>query len=146
MELSNMNTETTTIIGGYEYPIAPKDWDFISRAYNGRYVFFSPDGENLKYVRVYNPFTEEHFYIERVWPEVGESGLLFFDTSRLHKNQCFVKTWSDRKECSPNEFVRYEIQGINENNYCIAFDGSNKPSGVYRRDCFYKVVNIHKAV
>lgn len=145
-----------TIIDGIEYPISERDFDYLQRGgwSNYAYVNNSDNFNDKRNIRVYNHNTKEHYYLEGVWPEIGDGNLLFVtfpktDAPRTSWSQhatqhASVRTWGAR-EGYTGEFVRYTIEEISKDNYCKVSDGYNHgASGWYARDSFYKINKITK--
>jgi len=144
----------STIIDGLEYPISEEDFEYISRRGSKfAYVSNNPDNwHDKKNIRVYNHNTKKHFYLEKVWPKVGDNNLLFIDFPRTDApvdswssdatQYAKVTAWGSGDRGHSGDFVRFKIIEIDKDNYCRVDDGFNKPSGWYARSCFYKINKI----
>jgi hypothetical protein len=147
-----------TIIDGLVYPITPKSFGYLVNSGYSRYAYTNnnPDSFTDKQnIRVYNHTTKEHFYLEAVWPELGDNNLLFVDFPRSdgptsswsnHVTQhAVIRTWGQSRGAQAGDFVRFTIESMDKDNYCRVNDGYNEHhSGSYSRGCFYKVVKIFK--
>lgn len=142
------------VIDGLEYPITESNFEHISSRVSGKYAYYSisENFNDKRNIRIYNHSTKEHYFLEQVWPKIGDTNLLFVDFPRddapmdswySHATQhANIRTWA-RNELS-GELVRYRIIGIDEHNYCRVDDGYNTPSGVYHRSCFYTILKKFK--
>ncbi|MFA5586368.1 MAG: hypothetical protein WDA02_07485 [Saccharofermentanales bacterium] len=143
-------------IDGLEYPISERDFEYMKNSgySNFAYVNNNPDKwHDKKHIRVYNHITKQHFYLEKVWPEVGDNNLIFVDFPRTdaptdswsqHATQyAKVRSWGQSRDEHHGDFIRFKIIQINDDNYCKVDDGYNEqPSGWYARDSFYKINKI----
>lgn len=149
------------LINGIEYHLSEQSFQNLLNS-TGKYAYFHNHDENVpdswynkNNLRVYNHHTNEHYYLERVWPNVGDNNLLFLDFSRndgptyswyQHVTQhALVTTWAEHSDKGPaSNFVRFTIDYIDKDNFCKVSDGYNKNSGWYARGCFYKILKIFK--
>lgn len=142
-----------TKIDGLEYPIPEDKFKWIANGENSRYAYVNNNPDNYmdrKNIRVYNPVTKKHYYLENVEVKVGDNNLLFVDFPRTdapvdswsqHATQyAIIRNWN--RDNYQGDFVRYEILEINKNGMCKVSDGYNEPSGWYARDSFYKINKI----
>ncbi|TXG86406.1 MAG: hypothetical protein E6R13_00610 [Spirochaetes bacterium] len=149
------------IINGIEYHLSEQSFEHLLNS-TGKYAYFHNHDENVpgswynkNNLRVYNHHTNEHYYLERVWPNVGDNNLLFLDFSRndgptyswcqyvtQHAN---VSAWMNNSDKGPSkDFVRFTIDYIDKDNFCKVSDGYNKNIGWYARGCFYKILKVFK--
>lgn len=144
------------IIDGLDYLVPEDKFKWILNGFGSKYAYANPNAEKNWYdktlIRVYNHIKKEHYWLERVWPEVGDSNLLFVDFPRSDAptyswasdatQHALVRTWAHFKkpEEIANDFIRYKITHIDQWNYCNVDDGYNKPDNSgYARDCFYRI-------
>lgn len=142
------------IIDGLEYHTSEENFNHYS-SYGGRFAYFHIGDEwyDKNNIRVYNHTTKEHYFLEKVWPNLGDNNLLFIDFPRTdapidswssHATQyAKVRSWAHSHILS-GDFVRFTIESIDKDNYCKITDGHNYPHGWYARDCFYKIQKIFK--
>lgn len=140
------------ILAGLEYHLSEEGF----KRKKG-YAYFNPNADvnwhDKRTIRVFNHNTNEHYYLENVWPSIGDSNLLFIDFPRTDSP---IGSWSSdsSQTCKPvvwareelkGEFVRFKIHEIDKDNYCRVDDSYNKPFGWYARSCFYKITKKLKA-
>lgn len=146
------------LIDGLEYHISEKDFEYHTR-YGSKYAYFNPNAienwYNKNMIRVYNHYTKEHLFLERVWANIGDNNLLFIDFPRMDgpidswckavTQYAIIKSWSDRAENElGGDFVRFTIDSIDKDNFCKVSDGYNSNSGWYARGAFYKIIKTCK--
>jgi len=147
------------MIDGLEYPISDRSYDYLIRSGYSNFIYVNnnPDDWNDKInIRVYNHQTKEHFYLEKVWPEIGDNNLIFVDFPRTDAptnswspdatQYAKIRSWGQSRGEHYGDFIRFKIVGIDKNNYCTVDDGYNhKHGGSYARNCFYKITKISKS-
>lgn len=140
-------------LGGLVYPANQTTLWKVNKGWGSAYHYFNPSDKfyDKQHLRVYNHKTNQVFYLERVYPTIGDNNLLFVDFPRtdgyVENQKCtqyaIIRTWSDgRSKEHSGDFVRFTIEHINEDRFCRINDGYNKPSGVYASNCFYKINKI----
>lgn len=141
-------------IDGLKYPISQDKFKWIQNGENNRYAYINNNPDNYmdrKHIRVYNPNTKKHYFLERVDDiKVGDNNLLFVDFPRTdapadstwqHATQyAVIRTWN--RDNYQGDFARYEIVSIRKDGYCVVSDGYNTPHGYFSGDAFYKINKI----
>lgn len=144
-------------IDGLEYPISERSFEYMKHSGYSNFAYSNNNTENWndkKHIRLYNHITKQHFYLERVWPKIGDNNLIFVDFPRTdappeswsqHATQyAKVRSWGQSRENYHGDFIRFKIIEINKNDYCKVDDGYNEQtSGWYTRDSFYKINKIY---
>lgn len=114
---------------------------------NGQgYIYKSLD-DNKKHIRFYDHINNKTYYVERVWPNVGDNCLLFIDWSRYDGP---TDSWSPDttqylkipSSAISNMPFRFTITYIDCENFCKVNDGTNNHGGWHARNCFYKINKI----
>lgn len=143
-------------IDGLEYLVTEEDFKYLQNR-GSSFAYALQDNEdfyNRKFLRVYNHNTKEHYYVESVYPKVGDSNLLFIDFPRSNApvdswmsgttRHANITSWNKSEKDLGNDFVRFTIEYIDKEGYCQLFDGRKKCGGWYSRSCFYKINKVFK--
>lgn len=132
------------IIDGLEYPVDVALYERVA-TYGGKYPFVNNNPDNYydqTNLRVYNPVEKKHYYLEAVNAEVGDSNLIWIDTTafiRSYPELAYALSCGKRGEPTEGMFLRVKVESISESGYCNLEIRPNQFSRWWSKNCLYKI-------